>query len=253
MRKAKLRVKGGQGEIAVCIEVNNYCSGGGLAVSAMTEEGELYTPLSVNLPTSRELPADCWYGKHWTENEGMLEQLVEQGVIELAADVPEASSGFVQGIRAYRLRPEPVVVAVAAAGMSKAFAAFILLRPFGFITTGDVAQVMEFDRLAPLLVRCGQVRFTCGAQYLARMIEMITEAGDYVRDVSFPAGVINEARQVAASAPDFPAGKQLAAVAGDELPLKEKAVGVFAPVFDESECGGAFNGFTVVSDADPGL
>lgn len=76
---------------------------------------------------------------------------------------------------------------------------FIEARPFGFVTEGDMAELIAIDRLCPLLVRCGGVRFTTGAQYLATMIAMVEKAGDYVRDVSIPCGVIDAEREGGAS------------------------------------------------------
>ena len=45
--------------------------------------------------------------------------------------------------------------------------------------------LVEKDRLAPVLIRCGGGRFTCPAQDAKHFINIITEhGGDYVRDVS---------------------------------------------------------------------
>jgi hypothetical protein len=38
-----------------------------------------------------------------------------------------------------------------------------------------------------------------------------------------------------------------------ELARKRRAAVQATPTFDEADCGGAFDGFTVTSDADPGL
>jgi hypothetical protein len=38
-----------------------------------------------------------------------------------------------------------------------------------------------------------------------------------------------------------------------ELDRKRRAAEQATPTFDEADCGGAFDGFTVTSDADPGL
>lgn len=72
---------------------------------------------------------------------------------------------------------------------------FIEARPFGFVRDSDMSELIAIDRLCPLLVRCGGVRFTCGAQYLATMIAMVERAGDYVRDVSIPCEVIDAERE----------------------------------------------------------
>jgi len=60
---------------------------------------------------------------------------------------------------------------------------------FGFLTDGDT-QVLAKDescRLEQLLVRCGSCRFVCSAQDVAHIVSALELAGDYVRDVSFPA------------------------------------------------------------------
>jgi hypothetical protein len=67
-----------------------------------TLSGEHFADLSVNLPASSELMGNEFYAKHWSENEGIVEQLVDQGIIEKVSAHP-TSSGFVYGICAYRL------------------------------------------------------------------------------------------------------------------------------------------------------
>jgi hypothetical protein len=59
----------------------------------------------------------------------------------------------------------------------------------GFVTAADVGQLAAhpMSRLWPLLVRCGGCRFVAPAQDVAVLIAAVTGAGDYVRDVSFPA------------------------------------------------------------------
>lgn len=59
---------------------------------------------------------------------------------------------------------------------------------YGFITKEELARIVEIDRLFPLLVRCGGCRFTAPAQDVEKLIGYVENAGDYVRDVSFPAG-----------------------------------------------------------------
>jgi hypothetical protein len=41
--------------------------------------------------------------------------------------------------------------------------------------------------------------------------------------------------------------------AAAERARKRRAAEQATPTFDEADCGGAFDGFTVTSDADPGL
>ena len=60
----------------------------------------------------------------------------------------------------------------------------------GFLTETEVAALTrrESTRLTQVLVRCGGSRFTCAAQDAARLIAAVEASGDYVRDVSLPAG-----------------------------------------------------------------
>jgi len=60
----------------------------------------------------------------------------------------------------------------------------------GFLTETEVAALAGRDstRLTQVLVRCGGSRFTCAAQDAARLIAAVEASGDYVRDVSLPAG-----------------------------------------------------------------
>jgi len=68
--------------------------------------------------------------------------------------------------------------------------ATIKAETHGFITGKErLQEIIEYNRLFPLLVRCGGGRFTCPAQDVEHFIEIITrEDSDYVRDVSIPAG-----------------------------------------------------------------
>lgn len=164
---------------------------------------------------------------------------------------------------------------------------FISSKPCGFLTDGDMPALIELDRLCPVLVRCGGCRFTCGAQYLDHMIKCIEAGGDYVRDVSFPVGAVE------CAAAWVPAGNGLVAhvpaplnraqdLALNQMPSRQtmadpaekqniNAAGELQEVlakrhlaatqrqsrqthaFNESDCGGVFDGFGVTSDADPGL
>lgn len=58
----------------------------------------------------------------------------------------------------------------------------------GFLTKSDLADIVGFDRLRRVLVRCGGCRFTAAAQDVAHLIRCIEAGGDYVRDVSLPVG-----------------------------------------------------------------
>lgn len=60
----------------------------------------------------------------------------------------------------------------------------------GFLTSAEVELLAGRDdgRLVQVLVRCGAKRFVCAAQDAASMIQAVEDGGDYVRDVSLPAG-----------------------------------------------------------------
>lgn len=72
------------------------------AIQANDKEGPFCT-LSVNLPESELLPPGAFYAKTWSENTGFVEQLLAQGVIE-PVEALVVSSGFIDEIRAYRLK-----------------------------------------------------------------------------------------------------------------------------------------------------
>jgi len=68
----------------------------------------------------------------------------------------------------------------------------------GFLTTENVQAMAtnETTRLLPVIVRCGNGRFVCGAQDALHFVEIIerdaknhpvTEETEYVRDISLPA------------------------------------------------------------------
>ena len=66
--------------------------------------GSTFAVLSVNLlEKSLALPPGVFYAKTWSENRGIVEQLVEQGAVEPVEEVPFATSGFIEMIAAYRL------------------------------------------------------------------------------------------------------------------------------------------------------
>jgi len=127
----------------------------------------------------------------------------------------------------------------------------------GFVTEKQMPELIAIDRLAPLLVRCGGKRFTCAAQDLASMLAAVVAGGDYVRDVSFPVGSMERAEHWRDE------GFTVTAKLSKEIPVRDFNLpsGAIKPSrprsdfnrFDESDCGGVFDGRGVVSDADPGL
>ena len=72
------------------IQTNRYTNGN-LAVQLM-QEGEPYATLSTNID-GIVLDKDCFIAKNYSENEGLLEQFVEQGLFEDTGE--KVSSGFV--------------------------------------------------------------------------------------------------------------------------------------------------------------
>ena len=151
--------------------------------------------------------------------------------------------------------------------MNRALATFILARQCGFIREADMPKLIELDRLCWLLVRCGAQhgRFSAPAQNIPQLIATIEAAGDWVRDVSFPTFVIDEARAWLAAHPeDRPANQKLVTAWAiskrahlarehniDRYPNQEPP-----PRNIEGEdwiCTGNFDGSTCGSDADSGL
>ena len=121
---------------------------------------------------------------------------------------------------------------------------YMLTKPFGFVTDKDMPEVIRLARLVPLLVRCGGKRFVAPAQDVAAMIKAVEASGDYVRDVSFPAQEMDAAR--AAQAAYKPKLIDLEA-------RRQERQAEYRLDFDESQCGGVYDGHGVTSDADPGL
>ncbi len=120
----------------------------------------------------------------------------------------------------------------------------MLTKPGGFIKSDELRRVIELDRLQPLLVRCGGCRFTAAAQDLDALINAVSKAGDYVRDVSFPAVEMDKAR----------AAREAYRPKLVEIERRHQTRQTeYRQDFDESQCGGVFDGNQVTSDADPGL
>jgi len=74
---------------------------GPAAVVLTLEDGEPLATLSVNMyrpecsQDSRDLPADCFYVKQWSENEELAAEALASGLFMQRADLPVAESGFV--------------------------------------------------------------------------------------------------------------------------------------------------------------
>ena len=61
----------------------------------------------------------------------------------------------------------------------------------GYLTDHDVKALADHEngRLVQLLVRAGGCRFVCASQDVLHLTRALEAVGDYVRDVSLPAGV----------------------------------------------------------------
>lgn len=82
--------------------LGNYGSPKGPAAVALTlDDGEPLATLSVNMyrpdcsRDSADLPADCFYVKHWGGNESIVVDALASGLFKERADLPEARSGYV--------------------------------------------------------------------------------------------------------------------------------------------------------------
>jgi len=87
----------------VVVERSTYVDEAGpLAVYLNCANGEPLAKLSVNMyrpecsHDSRDLPPDCFYLKHWGENEVLALEAFVAGVFVLRPDLPAAVSGFVE-------------------------------------------------------------------------------------------------------------------------------------------------------------
>jgi hypothetical protein len=129
----------------------------------------------------------------------------------------------------------------------------------GFLSKDKLAALIVIDPLCPVLVRCGGCRFTCGAQYVDHMLQCITAGGNYVRDVSLPTSTDAYAAAWRPTPPPYVDGwtrEALTQAAGRvERTIKlamPRRLGASDSAM-ERDFGGAFDGHTVTSDADPGL
>ena len=65
-------------------------------------------------------------------------------------------------------------------------------QQFGFVLKHDL-EVLEADMPSlPLLIRCGAQRYVVQASQAKAKMEAVEKDGDYVRDVSIPAKVIDD-------------------------------------------------------------
>lgn len=113
-------------------------------------------------------------------------------------------------------------------------------------------ELVKLHRLCQCLVRCGFGRFVCAAQDVAHFVKCIEAGGDYVRDISITGEEQKGAGQWVPEAQQWPKRQDPQAIAG-AMPLPPRRVRGECHEFNESECGGVFDGNQVTSDADPGL
>lgn len=149
--------------------------------------------------------------------------------------------------------------------MTAAFANLILSKPYGFITLDDLPDIIAHDRLCWLLVRCGAQhgRFSAPAQNVAQLITTIEAAGDWVRDVSFPISVLEEARanrtaqlqpQPEPVMPEHARARLHAHVAAKLRTPRHSMDDVSQPIEGQDWiCTGNFEGSSCGTDADSGL
>ena len=128
----------------------------------------------------------------------------------------------------------------------------------GFLTAKSLElELCGLDRLFPLLVRCGCGRFTCAVQDLPHFTRCVNAGGDYVRDVSLPIGWEARAASWVDGCPVTPCAMLPASFVAERPANQLKKVNAWhlnrRGDFNESDCGGVFDGHGVISDADPGL
>lgn len=154
---------------------------------------------------------------------------------------------------------------------------FIQARPCGFLTLEALAELVKLDRLCSVLIRCGGCRLTCPAQDVKHLIECVIASGDYVRDLSLPVGAFDRAANWHPERTSAPVAPPTQSEGEDPNPIddsvkvcpdcerpnqfgelcpscqREREFEIAENRFNESDCGGVFDGSRVISDADPGL
>ena len=125
----------------------------------------------------------------------------------------------------------------------------------GFLTTAELTALVAADKMRMVLVRCNNGRFLCPAQNVAWFSDLLTSTGkEWVRDVSLPTSdPIYSGDYETRVTVDPPFGPERPDKTAKLKAWTAMAPAVSPPHFNESDCSGAFDGFTVTSDADPGL
>lgn len=89
------------GDVLVFSAAYNGEHDGPLAIVLTLPDGEPLATLSVNMyapecsEDSRDLPADCFYVKQWSENEDLAREALASGLFIERPDLPMAESGYV--------------------------------------------------------------------------------------------------------------------------------------------------------------
>lgn len=87
----------------VFLRTSTYHNGATAVEAFDAETGDPFVTLSVNIVGfSDNLPPGAFYAKHWSENDGLPQQLVDQGIF-VPVNAAVISSDYVSDIRAYRL------------------------------------------------------------------------------------------------------------------------------------------------------
>jgi hypothetical protein len=133
----------------------------------------------------------------------------------------------------------------------------------GFLTDKTIEMLAKKDRLRQVVVRCGGCRFVCAAQDARHLIALVESGkdasgyGDYVRDVSMSAGdpiYRNDFATKITKDPPEPREHRRLGNGPEKTPIVTNYANRTHPYgFAEHDCGGAFDGVSVMSDADPGL
>ena len=80
------------------------------------------------------------------------------------------------------------------AGM-KPIQVYMMQKPYGFVTAADMPEVIRLDAAVSMLVRCGMRRYLVPAVMVEATLAAVRASGDYVRDVSFAASEMDDARE----------------------------------------------------------
>jgi hypothetical protein len=117
-----------------------------------------------------------------------------------------------------------------------------LCKQHGFLDTEELAELARLDRLRSVLVRCGNGRFTCAAQDAKHFIDLIKH-GEHIRDVAL----------LASDAAFEGHYHSYTEFYHRKFVTRQSVVRQSNYTVDRADYGGAFDGFTVSSDADSGL